>query len=324
VPPSDPAPNFGQIGDQLAPFSFEGLPDLPDSIAEYCRFYEIDFGDALAVEHRAGTIELDGCTLAVQSWLPQRARGTAFIVHGYFDHVGIYRHPIGYFLRRGYAVVSYDQPGHGLSSGERASIGDFSDYVNALHNVMKLAASSCPRPWHILGQSMGGAVIMTHLLAREFSNATSPFEEIVLLAPLVYPRGWLLGRVLHTLLHRFVQTRPRTYANNSHDRAFVDFITHRDTLQPTRLPMQWIAALKRWTAEFEALPVSTLTPVVFQGTDDDTVDWQSNMREVALKFPGATTHYVSGARHQMVNESAEFRAKIFGLLDDRFGTADSE
>ena len=52
-----------------------------------------------------------------------------------------------------------------------------------------------------------------------------------------------------------------------------------------------------------------------QGTDDTTVDWRYNLPRLSEKFPAASTHIIDGARHHLVNESEEFRIKLFGILD---------
>ena len=59
--------------------------------------------------------------------LPESAspKGTVFILHGYFDHVGLYTQLIDRCLGAGFDVLAYDQPGHGLSSGTLTAIGSF-------------------------------------------------------------------------------------------------------------------------------------------------------------------------------------------------------
>src|SRR5690554_7256250 len=87
----------------------------------YCRFYGLD----LWVEHpevvyHQGYVQADRHEVMVHYFrLPETAgnKGTVFILHGYFDHVGLYTQLIDRCLGAGFDVLTYDQPGHGLSSG---------------------------------------------------------------------------------------------------------------------------------------------------------------------------------------------------------------
>ena len=58
----------------------------------YRRFY--GFSDALAVHSRMGLLPAGGYQIAVQAWWPEQPRATLVLLHGYYDHVGLYRHVI--------------------------------------------------------------------------------------------------------------------------------------------------------------------------------------------------------------------------------------
>lgn len=89
----------------------------------YRQFY--CFSDTSATHSCMGTLQAGGYQIALQAWWPEQPRATLVLLHGYYDHVGLYRHVIEWALGMGFAVLSFDLPGHGLSSGARASIGDF-------------------------------------------------------------------------------------------------------------------------------------------------------------------------------------------------------
>ena len=61
----------------------------------------------------------------------------------------------------------YDHPGHGLSSGARASIDDFSEYVSVLEDFLRIARVHLPGPYHLVAHSMGGAVTLDYLLTAD-------------------------------------------------------------------------------------------------------------------------------------------------------------
>ena len=51
---------------------------------------------------------------------------------------------IEWALDQGFAVIACDLPGHGLSSGERASIKDFAEYQSTLQGLLAEAQSVFP------------------------------------------------------------------------------------------------------------------------------------------------------------------------------------
>jgi|TARA_Y100000310_G_scaffold262094_1_gene271685 lysophospholipase len=306
-----------QLRRDLKPFSFQDSHNS-DLAKGYFRYYGIDFEDRSDVQHCFGRLKCRDFDIALHYFHPADPRGTVFIMHGYFDHVGIYAHLIEYFLQRKYAVVSYDQPGHGLSSGERVDIDNFGQYVEVLECCLESGQSDCAKPFHIVGQSMAGTVIMTYLLRNTFSPEDCPFDNIVLLAPLVHPSGWRIGKWLHAIGKYLLRQRKRSFSVNSHDPEFLEFLSKRDSLQSTVLPLRWVTALKDWIGEFNELPTSALRVTVIQGTEDRTVDWKYNMKVVSEKFPNLTIHYLSGARHHLVNESEPYRKKMFAFIDALF------
>ncbi|MED5413144.1 MAG: alpha/beta fold hydrolase, partial [Pseudomonadota bacterium] len=84
--------------------------------------------------HRMGLLRSYNFDLVCQSFCTSldKQKGTVFIIHGYFDHTGLYGHLIKHCLQKGLTVISFDLPGHGLSSGDPASIDSFNQYSDAL------------------------------------------------------------------------------------------------------------------------------------------------------------------------------------------------
>ena len=162
-----------------------GQPFNPEA-RQYAAYYGIDF--SAEVDQHLGHIEVDGFSLAVQVWRPSRPRGTLMILHGYYDHMGLYRHVIRWALEHRLAVMAFDLPGHGLSSGERASIDCFLRYQQVLDGVIEHAQLwRLPAPWHFLGQSTGGAIMIDRLLHGPLPEQTG---RTILMAPLVRPKQW--------------------------------------------------------------------------------------------------------------------------------------
>jgi lysophospholipase len=304
--------SFSELRGRIDRFSLNGSPVASALAREYFQFYGIDFENQPGVKHCFGTFRADQFDLALHLFEPVNPRGTVFLLHGYYDHVGIYQHPIRYFLDRGYMVVAYDHPGHGLSTGERASIDSFSQYQTVLSACIDLLKSHTPTPHYLVAQSMGGAIAMTHLL----TDANTLFHKAVLFAPLVHPAGWKLGKWMHAIGKHLIKKQERVFVINSHDQEFLRFLKEDDVLQPDTLPMQWVTALKEWIIRFHELAsVSACEVLVIQGTDDNTVDWRYNLGVIERKFPNSRVHYITDGRHQLVNESEPLRREMLGEID---------
>lgn len=281
---------------------------LSTEACAYQRFYQLD----LPVHSWLGRFRAAGFDIVAQVWTPPQPVATLFLVHGFYDHMGLYRHAVQWALSQGFAVISWDLPGHGLSSGERASIADFRDYQTVLDALFAEAAGlQLPKPWHLLGQSTGGAIIVDHLLHR---GAQSPAQgQVMLMAPLVRPWAWSWSKLSYRLLNPFVNGIARRFSENTNDPAFMPFLV-ADPLQPRRLPTAWVGALVQWVRRIERAPGSMREVLIVQGENDTTVDWRYNLSVLRTKFASVQVLQVPGARHHLVNELPEIRARCFGFF----------
>ena len=292
------------------PLSSEGLA--------YQRFYGLDFPHRPApVKRQLGRFSAGGYDLVSQVWWPDAAPvATLFLIHGFYDHMGLYRHVVEWDLNRGFVVIACDLPGHGLSSGERASIDDFAQYQATLQGLFIEAQSlQLPQPWHLCGQSTGGAIVLDHLL--HYGEQSPAQGQAILLSPLVRPRDWGWSKFSYYLLRPFVKGIARRFSENSNDPDFLPFL-QADPLQPVRLPTAWVGALARWIPRIEGASPSTRLPLVIQGQDDKTVDWQHNLEVLKAKFNHPQVLLLPGARHHLANETAEIREQYLAFLDKHF------
>ncbi|MAX33383.1 MAG: alpha/beta hydrolase [Halomonadaceae bacterium] len=301
----------------LGPMERAGAPGGPPrtgTLGRYLEHYQLSHLLADHVGLHVGFIEAGNFRLWAQVWSPAEPKGTAFVVHGYFDHLGLYRHLLSLLLNRGWRVVMWDLPGHGLSSGPRATIEDFDDYglcLRALQDHLSLRGLA-PRPWVGIGQSTGAAILATDALRQ---GADSHWAGLALLAPLVRPFGWAQSSWLHLLAGPFLRSLPRRFTANSTDSDFTSFLKDSDPLQPDRLPVSWINAMRRWMPRLLALPPSELPVLILQGEQDLTVDWQWNLEVLSVKFPRAIVHRHPEARHHLVNEAEAIRQSMFAELE---------
>ncbi|SEJ85745.1 Lysophospholipase, alpha-beta hydrolase superfamily [Pseudomonas linyingensis] len=302
-----------RLRQQMPPLSAAAAEHGPQ-VQAYRQYYGLQHRPD--IHSRLGWVEVGGRRLAVQGWWRDGARATLLLLHGYYDHMGLYRHVFDWALAMNFAVLSCDLPGHGLSEGVPASIDDFAEYQAVLAALFEAAEMlNLPQPWHLFGQSTGGAILLDYLL----TGAPRPnLGQTVLLSPLIRPRAWRRSKLSYHLLNPFVSQIARRFTDNSSDSAFLDFV-RRDPLQAQVLPTAWVGALARWIPRIENAPRSAgQSPLIIQGDADMTVDWQHNLEVLGDKFRDPEQLILPGARHHLVNEDEAQRQRLFALLNERF------
>lgn len=287
------------LREQLRPLS-DGAA-LPPQAAPFLAFYGLNFSATFPQATLSlGLVSSGEHDIATYRWLQPGAKDTLLLVHGYLDHVGLFTHLVRFGLTRGYNVLAFDLPGHGLSSGQRAGIDKFSHYSAAIEDVLDASGLALQR-LRVIAQSTGGAALVD--LA---SRGPWPFEQTVLLAPLIRPADWWQVRLMHSLAYRFIDDVPRKFAKNSTDLNFLKFI-QRDPLQSRRIQVSWVGALKRWLSGLQFRDLGVGPALIIQGREDTTVDWRYNMRRIETLFPGSAIEYLPEAGHHLANESERWR-----------------
>ena len=305
--------------------SFELGASASQGYTAYKQYYGLNFSELdlelKSAKSTSGTFSSGTYELVCQHFLPstQPPRKTAFLLHGYFDHAGLYRHLIEHLLNRDIAVIIFDLPGHGLSSGVTASISSFHEYSAAFVECLTLAKQQqVASPWIAIGQSTGSAIIMDALLEKRLETGAAKdftLQDFILLGPLLRPRQWLRSKILFSLSRLFVAATPRKFNKNSHDAEFLEFLKSKDELQSRILPRDWVLAMMDYINRFEASPRHEQSLQIIQGRGDGTVEWEKNIPKILEKFPSSKVHWVDEAGHHLVNESVSYREQVFALID---------
>jgi alpha-beta hydrolase superfamily lysophospholipase len=302
------ATHLEKVKENLDPLNFQAPVPFSESTQEYFSYYGLEIDGA---EHIFGTFSASDKILAAHIFKPKESKGTVILLHGYGDHTGVWRHVISAVVQERYTVAVYDHPGHGLSSGARASIDDFSEYVSALEDFLRIARVDLPGPYHLVAHSMGGAVTLDYLLTAEQPSV----EKVVLIAPLVHSSYWHLSRFGHSLGKHVTDSVPRASQNASADEEYL-MSTEKDPLQARQVAMKWFSALIEWNQRILSYEPSTLPIRVIQGTADTAVDWNYNVEFIMEKFPNADIILIENGGHQLMNESLPMRAEIINLVVD--------
>jgi len=193
-------------------------------------------------------------------------------------------------------------------------ISDFAEYARVTKDALAVFVESSALPLYAVGQSTGGAAILNYVL----ETPQPLFTKLGLLAPLIRPKSWFWVSLSHALMHRFIRFVPRKFKPNCHRQEFNAFLDRFDPLQPRHISVEWIGAMKQWIAKFDHYPSSDIDTLLIQGTGDATVDWESNVPQIAGKFPRLSTVMVDDAGHHLVNEGDHWREQVFSNLTTFF------
>lgn len=303
-----------QLKLQLGSFSPVGQPTQLSTLSrDYLDFYQLPLPNG-QYSVSLGTYDIKQQSIFCASWRPTHATATALIVHGYMDHLGLYNHLINFLLSKNIAVVCFDLPGHGLSTGEPGHINDFVEYTAVLKGLINICQQHFPAPLHGLGQSMGGAILLKHLINHS-PNTPYCFDSLNLFAPLLYPKAWTTSRLFLPLIRPFKTSIKRVFRHSSHDQSFLDFLRLQDPLQPRTIPLTWLAAVEKWIQEFESSRGSDFPVKLIQGSADKTLEWQKNTAVFKDKLGNLDVSLIDLANHHMVNEIESLRWDIFSAID---------
>jgi alpha-beta hydrolase superfamily lysophospholipase len=263
------------------------------------------------------------------------------IVHGLGEHGARYAHVAAHLVAHGWAVIGYDQRGHGRSGGPRGGLpaddsllvdlGRLIDHVRARSASAGASAGAGPGPLVVLGHSMGGLVVARYGaegLAATPAPWWRPVDALVLSSPALDP-GMSAAQKL--LLAVAAPLAPNLALGNGLDPAWVcsdpavvkayiaDPLTH-DRITP-RLARFIVdgGTLVRGLAPRWATP----TLLIYAGADRCVAPRGSDAFAAGAPAAVVQSHRYDGFSHEIFNEPGQARvlADLSTWLATRFGAA---
>jgi alpha-beta hydrolase superfamily lysophospholipase len=276
-----------------------------EEVTDYFAHYGLTPPEGMGIEHIFGSFVVDDIELAAHLYRPQQYTATVLLLHGYLNHSGQFRQLIRHLLANGFAVAVFDLPGHGLSGGNPAEIDSFEQYIRAVEGFMMEVKAHLQGPYHAVGFSTGAAILIDLLLTCR----TEHFAKVTLAAPLIHWSLYEQSKNTYKVYSAFTDKIARFHRRSSSDRDYLVFNKTQDYLHRRYLSLKWVKALFEWNERLEALLPSQARVLVIQGDKDGTVDWQYNLDLLRTKFPKAAVQMITGANHELFNESTELRTQ---------------
>ena len=302
-------PSLSQLRQGLPVLDLSHTPSVTPSFEAYREYYHLDFE---GVQHFWGSFSSGAYRLSAHVFIPSTPRGSVFLLHGYFDHSGILSALIQNCLEQQFVVAIYDLPGHGLSSGEQASIGDFDEYVDIFRNFYQYCREYLPAPYHLISHSTGSSIALEYFTQTE----AQPFAGVVFLAPLIHHSFWTLSKIGYLLGKPFrMKTIPRRGNAPSSNPDFVEFAKN-DPLQTSRVPLHWVGEMYEWNREIQNMERLSLPLLIIQGTDDSVVDWDYNIPFLQEHIEGVSVKLLEDAEHQLIYEPPPISGEVFCSINE--------
>lgn len=127
----------------------------------------------------------DGAALPLRRWVPEgRPEAIILALHGFNDYSNAFEEPAAYLTRQGIGVYAYDQRGFGGAPNRGYWPGEAALMDDLVTTVSLLRKSHPGVPLVIMGESMGGGVVLAAMARDNPPEA----DGIILVAPAVWGR----------------------------------------------------------------------------------------------------------------------------------------
>ncbi|WP_170381462.1 alpha/beta fold hydrolase [Ruegeria atlantica] len=308
-------------------------------------FYEgVAGGPAGGAAHWLTTA--DNTRIRVGHWCPKGdTNGTVMMFPGRTEYIEKYGDAAREFVDRGFAFLAVDWRGQGLADRllddpRVGHVDQFTDYQQDVHSTLELATElGLPKPWYVIGHSMGGAIGLRAVLERDCFTAcafTGPMWGIFF-TPLMKPLSRLtaywgprlgLGekKPPTTSLESYVVSQPFEGNMLTRDPAMYQMMKDQLAAHPEMAlgapSTIWLReALDEcaWLMEQTAPATPCLT---FLGTHEQIVDRKA-IRDRMANWPSGTLVEIPDGEHEVLMEAPDVRTPVFDQLSAHFLNAQS-
>ena len=271
---------------------------------------------------------------------PGGARGTVLLFPGRTEYIEKYGRTAQELLARGYATLTIDWRGQGLSDRSLSDVltghvHEFSDYQKDVRALRRLAeALGVPRPLHLLAHSMGGAIGLRALhdgLDVAAAAFSAPMWGIALpaaLRPVAWSISWA-GRSVG-LGHRYAPGTGATsyvgvapFEGNllTGDAEMYRYMA-RQTVERPELALggpslHWLLEALNETRALRRRAPPTTPVHCAVGSEERIVDVQA-IHDVMRHWQQGRLDVIDGARHEVLMETPEIRRQFLDAAASLF------
>jgi len=270
-------------------------------------------------------------------WSGKRPNGTVVLVHGRTEFIEKYYPVVTEFLNRGFAVVTMDWRGQGLSERPighpmKGHVDHFEEYQRDLDALLGLPeVRSLPKPMVIMSHSMGGAVV-TRRISREPDRFVGAIFSAPMLGLLPAPGIDLVTHVTAKVVSgvglrdEYAPGQPMDpytdilFMGNVLTSDFDEFNRQRELIKMepglavAGVTWGWLRAAMSELGKLERLEPSTLRSLYWVGSEETVISAPAIAARVAASR-NARFALIAGAKHEPLFERPELRAKVWREID---------
>lgn len=310
----------------------DGTPVEPQSAP---LFADIAQGPAGGAAHWVHTS--DGLRIRAGHCRPEgTAKGTVLLFPGRTEYIEKYSNAAAEFAARGFATLTVDWRGQGLADRMLAErrlghIKHFTDYQNDVQALTLLAEQlDLPKPWFLVGHSMGGAIGLRALMQGLDVQAccfTGPMWGIQI-PPLLRVLAGTLGKIAPilrldkmllptTALDHYVQTAPFDGNTLTTDPQMYRMMQTQLAEQPGLAlggpTVQWLRVSLQECAWLAKQPSPALPCITFLGSEEQIVSTDA-IHDRMNRWPGGELDLIKDGQHEVMMETPEIRTHVFSRM----------
>ena len=274
----------------------------------------------------------DGVRIRAALWRAG-GKGTVIMFPGRTEYIEKYGPAALDFAKRGYASAALDWRGQGIADRlmeDRAPghVLDFGDYQKDVAALLDwLTAEDMPRPWYLVGHSMGGCIGLRAIYdcmpvkAVAFSAPMWGIKMQSAMRPLAWtlatlaPRIGMGGKMTPTT-SKITYVMEAAFEGNllTRDRAMFELMVRQLTTHPDLAiggpTLQWLGQALLETRALMAMDPPHLPCLTALGINERIVHIEAIKRRMAT-WPGAEFDLIPDAEHELMMEVPAVRNRFF-------------
>lgn len=279
----------------------------------------------------------DGLRIRVGHWQSETTtKGTVLLFPGRTEYIEKYGPAAGDLANRGYATLTIDWRGQGLADrllpDRRLGHADhFPDFQKDVAAALELADRlALPKPYFLIGHSMGGAIGLRALIENLPVNAcvfTGPMWNIYI-SPMMRPLGKLMGnlgpaiglggKLVPTLsLETYVLANDFDGNTLTNDREsyklMQDQLIAKPELALGGATVGWLGEGLKDCAALAAMDSPAMPCITFLGTMEQIIDCPA-VHDRMDRWPGGELEMLEGVRHEVMMETPDVRTHVFDRM----------
>lgn len=253
---------------------------------------------------------VDGPKIYGHYWAPENeVKAVICLVHGMGEHCERYDAMAHYLARYGFAMIGFDQRGHGRTEGKKGHTPSYNHLLFAVDDLLSKAEEYFPEiPQFLYGHSMGGNVVANYVLQKKPQIQgviiSSPWFKLAFEPPALQIK---LGSLVNKLFPAFTQSTQLDASKISQVQEVVDKYLN-DPLVHDKISTTFFLSVHgrgEWAmehaSEWPALPL-----LMYHGTGDEITSYEASRcfaDEVTSSDESDVTYKLfDGAYHEIHND----------------------